>query len=85
MASRKYFLLTIALISLTWLKDMRFVFELLLDFAIFVVVVVAQQTVEIKVHVAAPEPAVEKEAVYRTMDAKGIVCRTNNISMTRKG
>ena len=54
---------------------MRFVFELLLDFAIFVVVV-AQQTVEIKVHVSAPEPAVEKEAVYRTMDAKGIVEQT---------
>ena len=70
--------LPIALIPLTWLKEMRFVFELLLDFGIFVVVV-AQQTVNIKVDVAAPEPA-----VYRTVDAKGIV-RTNNINMTSKG
>ena len=45
------------------------------------VVMGAQQTVEIKVDVAAPEPAVETEAVYRTIDAKGIV-RTNNINKT---
>ena len=63
--------LPIALFPLTWLKEMRFGFELLLGFAIFVVVV-AQKTVHITVDVAAPEPAVETEAEYHTIDAKGI-------------